>query len=439
MAERRKSGKRKTAPAREAKRLSLLDLPPAAGTDVELPTNPGKVIRAPQKRTLLPAASGPIADASLESLARLAHRASGVPVDRPLGTRPLKPYLSADELLPAASAEPDRAPPSVRPSEIAARAERAALPTEPSPPPDFVRASSLPPVDSFRPSSPPAREAVRPSSFPPSELPRPSSLPPPIQMPSEPPRKRARSNGGAWLRPLGVIVLSATVGAVVSSAIWGVRSELAEAAAGRRIGFENTEKSAVLQPANCQTAAPAATVNAPLLVPSTALASVATPEAPRISFDALPRQESQPRSEDRRAAVSAEHVSLDGTGSERASRTTSDSRASRRRDTQSEARAGRERRTTAPAEPAALPDQPTRASINQAVTRAASAASSCDSGPQDGKVSVTFAPSGAVQSVGLVKGFGDAAINGCVLRAFGRARVPAFSGEPVVAKKTVAW
>jgi len=420
MAERRKSGKRKTAPAREAKRLSLLDLPPAADAGTDQPTNPGKVIRAEQKRTLLPAAPGPIADASLESLARLAHRASGVPVDRPLGTRPLKPYLSADELLPAASAEPERAPLSVRPSEVAARAERAALPTEPSPPPDFARASSLPPPDSFRRSSPPGRESLRPSPFPPAEMPRLSSLPPPIQMPSEPPRKRARSNAGAWLRPFGVIVLSATVGAVVSSAIWGVKSELAEAAAGRRIGFENSEKSGVLPGSNCLTAAPAATVNAPPLVPSTALASVATPEAPRISFDALPRQESQSRSEERRGAVSAEH-------------------ASRRRDAQSDARASRERRTTAPAEPAALPDQPTRASINQAVTRSASAASSCDSGPQDGKVSVTFAPSGAVQSVGLVKGFGDAAINGCVLRAFGRARVPAFSGEPVVVKKTVAW
>jgi hypothetical protein len=54
-------------------------------------------------------------------------------------------------------------------------------------------------------------------------------------------------------------------------------------------------------------------------------------------------------------------------------------------------------------------------------------------------VTVTFAPSGAVKSVTLVKGFGDAAINGCVLQAFGRARVPAFSGDPVVVRKSVAW
>jgi outer membrane biosynthesis protein TonB len=73
------------------------------------------------------------------------------------------------------------------------------------------------------------------------------------------------------------------------------------------------------------------------------------------------------------------------------------------------------------------------------MSRAASAATSCDTSPQDGKVTVTFAPSGNVQSVSLVKGFGDAAVNACVLRAFGRARIPEFSGEPVQVRKSVAW
>jgi hypothetical protein len=86
-----------------------------------------------------------------------------------------------------------------------------------------------------------------------------------------------------------------------------------------------------------------------------------------------------------------------------------------------------------------LPAQPSRATISQAIGRAAHAATSCDGGRNDGKVTVTFAPSGAVKSVSLVKGFGDAAINGCVLQAFGRARVPAFSGDPVVVRKSVAW
>jgi hypothetical protein len=93
----------------------------------------------------------------------------------------------------------------------------------------------------------------------------------------------------------------------------------------------------------------------------------------------------------------------------------------------------------APPPPRELPAQPSRTEITNAVRRAASGAMSCDSGPQDGTVTVTFAPSGAVQSVSLVKGFGDATLNACVLRAFGRARVPAISGEPVKVRKTVAW
>ena len=436
MAERRKSGKRKTAPAREAKRLSLLDLPPVPSQAVDAvgdrPTNPRQVVRTERKQTLLPAPAEPMDDVSLESLARLAHRASGVPLERAPTVRQLKPYVAREE--PAAAHE--RAPSSSRAPEVAARPEPVTHPTEPSPPPDFGRASSLPPMGSFRPSSVPPAESFRPSALPPSEVRRPSSLPPPIQMPSEAPRPRRRSDGGAWLRTLGIIVLSATVGAVVSSALWGVKSELAAAAAKRGMGVENTEKAAMAPAANCTTAAPAGTVNAAPLVPATTLASMPTNEAPRISFDALPRQGSPNRPDERRG-VAAEHVSLEGPPSERASRT--ESRSSRRRDTRdSESpRASREHR--AAAAPAELPDQPSRASINQAVTRSSSAATSCDTSPQDGKVAVTFAPSGAVQSVSLVKGFGDAAVNGCVLRAFGRARVPAFSGDPVVVKKTIAW
>ena len=93
----------------------------------------------------------------------------------------------------------------------------------------------------------------------------------------------------------------------------------------------------------------------------------------------------------------------------------------------------------APPPPRELPAQPSRTEVTNAVKRAASGAASCDSGPQDGIVTVTFAPSGAVQSVSLVKGFGDATLNACVLRAFGRARVPAFSGEPVKVRKALAW
>jgi outer membrane biosynthesis protein TonB len=73
------------------------------------------------------------------------------------------------------------------------------------------------------------------------------------------------------------------------------------------------------------------------------------------------------------------------------------------------------------------------------MARATSAASACDSGPHDGRVSLTITPAGTVTSVSLVKGFGDADVNACVLRAFGRAKIPAYDGEPVQVRKAVRW
>jgi hypothetical protein len=52
---------------------------------------------------------------------------------------------------------------------------------------------------------------------------------------------------------------------------------------------------------------------------------------------------------------------------------------------------------------------------------------------------VTFAPSGNVQSVRLIEPFSDSSVNGCVLRALGRARVPAFTGDAVEVHKSLKW
>ncbi len=92
-----------------------------------------------------------------------------------------------------------------------------------------------------------------------------------------------------------------------------------------------------------------------------------------------------------------------------------------------------------PPPPAALPLQPDRAAVAQALARVSGAARSCGQGPQKGRVAVTFAPSGVVRSVQLAQAFADKAVGACVLRAMGRARVPAFSGDPVVVKKSVSW
>jgi hypothetical protein len=95
------------------------------------------------------------------------------------------------------------------------------------------------------------------------------------------------------------------------------------------------------------------------------------------------------------------------------------------------------------AEPPPPPPAPTKgpdkAVIAKAVARAASAATSCDSGPQSGRALITFAPSGNVQSVSLVESFGDQAVNSCVLRALGRAHVPPFAGGPVEVRKGLSW
>jgi len=241
---------------------------------------------------------------------------------------------------------------------------------------------------------------------------------------------------------LGVIVLSASVGAVVSSAIWGVKSELSEAAANRATNTDITRASGAVLAENCATSAPLAETKPAI---STAIggesatleAGASTAEAPRISIEALPVEQS------RRRGVTAQLVSLDTPSSTHESSHESELRpASHRASRQAEASPrARNNPNRAPSPPPEhpLPAQPSRAAVTQAVARAASAAASCDGGPHDGKVAVTFAPSGAVQSVSLVKGFDDAAVNGCVLRAFGRARVPAFSGEPVQVKKSVVW
>ena len=92
-----------------------------------------------------------------------------------------------------------------------------------------------------------------------------------------------------------------------------------------------------------------------------------------------------------------------------------------------------------PAQKSKPPGPVNRAALAQAASQAASAATSCDSGPRRGRAAVTFAPSGNVMSVNLIQSFGDVAVNGCVLRAFGRVRIPPFTGDPVEVRKTVSW
>jgi hypothetical protein len=98
-----------------------------------------------------------------------------------------------------------------------------------------------------------------------------------------------------------------------------------------------------------------------------------------------------------------------------------------------------EARMAAPAPPPTPTAGPDKAAIAKAVNRAAASAATCDAGPQSGRAQITFAPSGNVASVSLIQPFSDNAVNGCVLRALGRAHVPPFTGNPVSVRKGLSW
>jgi hypothetical protein len=98
----------------------------------------------------------------------------------------------------------------------------------------------------------------------------------------------------------------------------------------------------------------------------------------------------------------------------------------------------------APAEPAGASTAPpfSKASAISALGAAAGSAGGCKKpgGPTGtGKVQVTFAPSGRVTSATVMGGpFAGTAVGGCVAGAFRRAKVPAFSGNPVTVSKSFA-
>jgi hypothetical protein len=226
-----------------------------------------------------------------------------------------------------------------------------------------------------------------------------------------------------------VIVLSSSVGALVASLISSAKNDLG--ALARRDRELESARGAALAP-TCAPAAPVHEAGEPVSAPAS-MTGKSTTDAPRITLDALPLLHARP-------AARVEPASGDKAASDRAAEEQKPRPAEHRTTLDGEVARSRESRRSRPtSSPETLPEQPPRAALSQAMSRAAAAATSCDTGPQDGKVTVTFAPSGSVQSVTMVKGFGDATVNACVLRAFGRARVPAFSGDPVQVRKSVAW
>ncbi len=97
-------------------------------------------------------------------------------------------------------------------------------------------------------------------------------------------------------------------------------------------------------------------------------------------------------------------------------------------------------------EPREPEPEPSRASegadlkaISRAVGNAARSATSCGESPQSGRVAITFSPSGAVRSVQMEEAYAERDVGACVLRAMGRAKVSAFTGDPVTVRKSVSW
>ncbi|HEY3498100.1 MAG TPA: hypothetical protein VGK73_25550 [Polyangiaceae bacterium] len=362
------------------------------------------------------------------------------------------------EVVKVGPKQPSSPPP---PPEPRPRAQRTT--DIPPPPPPFHHAPSFTPHLLVPPVAP-QQATMRPPVAPQHAMMRapvaayeapvqnmPSSIPPPVAVERRriTDRRQAGNKGRAWSM-FTVGPLSALVAALVSSLVWSFHaSELKSAAA---VAAEEmtaaTETASVVAP--CTTTRSPSSTDQGQGTPATTSESTSSPMAlatamkapagvtPQVSIDQLPTVESG-RSKTIFAAAPV-------TASEAAPR----SRASRARaatprpvDLTSASRQtaseSEEAPAAAPPPAPSLPQGPDRAAITKAMGRASSAASSCGSGPQDGRVSLTIAPSGVVSSVSLVKGFGDADVNACVLRAFGRAKIPAYEGDPVQVKKGVRW
>jgi hypothetical protein len=320
---------------------------------------------------------------------------------------------------------------------------------------------------------PPASErrrfaTVRPPP-PPDPLPRIMPSTAPLALATLPPPPAAPPPS-VWRPMLATAALSATIGAIVSVGLWAVRSQppVPKAAAA----FTSTSLTST--PTTTSTIGPCpipgafTSASMPLSTSTPAVVTPAHTSSPvphEVALEALPVETTSPRGAAtsapvlrapatapvmRAAATPAQRIPhIDLTQPKRAAVTEPPRAAATETERPSKhshkAAADAATADAAPAVPAPLPPPPVptagpdRAAIARAVGRAATAASSCDGGPQSGRAQITFAPSGNVQSVQLLDPFSDNAVNGCVLRALGRAHVPPFAGDPVIVRKALSW
>jgi hypothetical protein len=299
--------------------------------------------------------------------------------------------------------------------ELATLARGSAPPPRISPMPRLLApvapVAPVSPLANFAPTLvPPVAASRQPSSIPALTV---SGSSAPGRPSTFPPRRRAGDDGGRG-RGLGTVILSATVGAIVALGMWTVRSGL-DRAASAKDGAPFPAATASASDDKCVSPS-GVSASSPATASTAAVSAGSTPESEKpVSFDALPRAygASTPAGTTRAASHrSATSVTTRASG-------------------------GSVREAPRPAVQRARVSP--RVAVTDAVQRASYAARSCESGPQNGKVEVTFSPTGAVSSVALIKGFDDAGVNGCVLRAFGRVRVSPFEGDPISVRKTVSW
>jgi hypothetical protein len=303
-------------------------------------------------------------------------------------------------------------PPLAHPVPIAPRLERPMPePLPPPPPPIELRPAKR--EREPRPLAEPqphADSARLPLSAPREQ--KPASIPPPVAFEVRARAQRGPGSRALWLGAAALVALSASNGALVSALLWSLRHDASKAA-----GASSRTASDV------KASASAAQGSAECPAPSTA-ASMLTAVAP-LSVEQLPLQGATRHSSRPERSAGATASTPASTSSRRNGKVA-----------QVEEPTSARRGSSSGAAPAGPLD---RKAVASAVARAAGAASSCGGGPEKGRVSITFAPSGSVQAVKLVQSFGEPGINSCVLRAMGRARVAAFSGDAVTVYKTLSW
>lgn len=258
---------------------------------------------------------------------------------------------------------------------------------------------------------------------------KPSSIPPGVALDTLPrPPTRSTGSKALWLGAAALVALSASNGALVSALLWSLRHDARPSAMAAKLTAAAKDAQ---DPSACPIPSGRPAKEEPASPAPAASSEVSALGTHPVSIEQLPLASA--------TTASATETESAEANTSATSRRWRGRRASARRSSPAHEAAHQHiDSAVAPAELAAN-NPPDRQAMAQAVGRAAGAAASCAGGPQNGRVALTFAPSGNVQSVALVQGFGDAEINSCVLRAMGRAHVKAFSGEVITVQKTLSW